>query len=726
MTAPSAAIGSVGAAGTGGVSTLPRGKGVARAGGSAGATMFQRLSGSAEIWLAIGVVVIVALLIVPLPPLVLDALLAMSLAMAILVLLVTLSISDPLEFSIFPSLLLLVTLLRLGLNVNSTRLILSHGHAGQVIAAFGNAVIGGNYVVGLVIFLILIVINFMVITKGAGRIAEVAARFTLDAMPGRQMSIDADLGAGLIDEAEARRRREEIQRYADFYGAMDGAAKFVRGDAIAGLLITGINLIGGFIIGITQQGMSATEALGTFTSLTVGDGLVTQIPALIVSTAAGIIVTYGAKSPSVGPAIAAQLTRHQNALWMAAAIVGLLGIVPGFPIVPFFLLAGVLASIAWVVRGREQQKARAGEPQAMVQTKPAGPAEPAPIKDLLQVEPLEVEVGYALVPLVDEAQKGDLLQRIGLMRKQLAVELGIIVPPARIRDNIQLPATEYAIKLRGVRVASGEVLPRYLLALDTAGVAAPIDGIRTTDPSFGLPAVWITPDRRVEAEANGYSVVEPQTVLSTHLMETIKHHAADLLSRQNVRELLDALKETHPALVDDTIPAKLSLGSVHRVLQRLLREGIPIRDLALILETLSDGAEVTKDPEALTEQVRRTLSTVLVQIFDEGDGSISGITMGPRLETALMGLFSPRPVREGARPIEPDELTTALRMLNDLMNRYKRDGQFRPLITPPALRVGVRRLVEPVLPHVPVLSLGELPAQTPIHSLATWELSRAA
>ncbi len=723
MTAPSAAVGSVGQATTANVSTATRPRGAARGSGS-GETMLRRLSGQAETWLALAVVVIVALLIVPLPPVILDALLALSLAIAILVLLVTLSISDPLEFSIFPSLLLLVTLLRLGLNVNSTRLILSHGHAGDVIAAFGNAVIGGNYIVGLVIFLILIVINFMVITKGAGRIAEVAARFTLDAMPGRQMSIDADLGAGLIDEAEARRRREEIQRYADFYGAMDGAAKFVRGDAIAGILITGINLIGGFLIGITQQGMTAGEALGTFTSLTVGDGLVTQIPALIVSTAAGIIVTYGAKNPSVAPTIAAQLTRHQNALWSAAGIVGLLGVVPGFPILPFFLLAGILASIAYMVRGREKQKA--GATQALVQTKPSGPAEPAPIKDLLQVEPLEVEVGYALVPLVDEAQKGDLLQRIGLMRKQLALELGIIVPPARIRDNIQLPATEYAIKLRGVRVASGEVLPRYLLALDTAGMAAPIDGIRTTDPSFGLPAVWITPDRRVEAETSGYSVVEPQTVLSTHLMETIKHHAADLLSRQNVRELLDTLKETHPALVDDTIPQKLSLGSVHRVLQRLLREGIPIRDLALILETLSDGAETTKDPEALTEQVRRTLSSVLVQLYDDGDGSISGITMGPRLETALMGLFSPRPMREGQRPIEPEELTGALRQLNDLMNRHKRDGQFRPLITPPALRIGVRRLVEPVLPHLPVLSLGELPAQTPVTSLATWELPRAA
>lgn len=725
MTAPSAAVGTAPGASEGALRGPAGGRGKALKGGFPGAAAGApaRMGGGAETWLSLAVVVVVALLIVPLSPVLLDALLATSFAISVLVLLVTLSINDPLDFSIFPSLLLLVTLLRLGLNVNSTRLILGHGHAGEVIAAFGNAVIGGNYIVGLVIFLILIVINFMVITKGAGRVAEVAARFTLDAMPGRQMSIDADLGAGLIDEAEARRRREEIQRYADFYGAMDGSAKFVRGDAIAGLLITGINLIGGFLIGITQQGMTAREALGTFTSLTVGDGLVTQIPALIVSTAAGIIVTYGSKSPSVGPAIAAQMTRHQSALWISSAILGLMGLAPGFPVLPFFLLSGLLAAVAWMVRARQ---ARERSPEASVQLKPGGKVEPAPIKDLLQVEPLEVEVGYALVPLVDEAQKGDLLQRIGLMRKQLAVELGIIVPPARIRDNIQLPATEYAIKLRGVRVASGEVLPRYLLALDTTGIAAPIDGIRTVDPSFGLPAVWIMPDHRVEAEAGGYSVVEPQTVLSTHLMETIKRHSAELLSRQNVRELLDALKETHPALVDETIPGKLSLGTVHRVLQRLLREGVPIRDLALILETLSDAAETTKDPEALGEQVRRTLSTVLVQIFDDGDGTISGITMGPRLEAALMGLFSPRPVREGARALEPEDLTSALRQLNDLMTLHKRDGQFRPLITPPSLRIGVRRLVEPVMPNLPVLSLGELPAQTPVHSLATWELPRAA
>ena len=696
-----------------------------RAPGPVTPSALRRAAPSAETWLALAVVVVVGLLIIPLPPLALDILLTFSLATSILILLVTVSTTDPLEFSIFPSLLLLITLLRLGLNVNSTRLILGTGHAGNVIAAFGKVVIGGNYVVGLVIFLILVVINFIVITKGAGRIAEVAARFTLDAMPGRQMSIDADLGAGLIDEAEARRRREEISRYADFYGAMDGAAKFVRGDAVAGLLITAINLVGGFIIGMTQRGLSASDSLTTYTALTVGDGLITQIPALIVSTAAGILVTYGSSSPSAGPAIATQLMRHEGPLWISAAILALLGVIPGFPLVPFFALSACAAGAGWMVHQKaEAKRVAAAVPAPAAAATPRG--ETPVLRDLMQVEPLELEVGYALVPLVDESAKGDLLQRIGIMRKQLAMELGIVIPPARIRDNIQLPANEYVIKLRGIRVASAEILPRYLMALDASSVGGPIDGMKTRDPSFGLPAVWIQPDRRVDAEAAGYSVVEPQTVLSTHLMETIRRHAAELLTRQNVRELLDALKETHPALVDDIVPNKLSLGSVHRVLQRLLREGVPIRDLATILETLSDAAELTKDPELLTEHVRRALASVLVQMFNEGDGTIRGITIGPRMETALMALLNPRPTREtAARSLDPEELTNALRSLNDIIATHNRDGQRHPLITPPALRVGVRRLIEPVLPQLPVLSLGELPAQTPIQSLAVWELPHA-
>jgi flagellar biosynthesis protein FlhA len=684
------------------------------------------VTATAETYLAIGVVAIVGLLIVPLPPAVLDTMLALSIGLSILVLLVAISSNDPLEFSVFPSLLLLITLLRLGLNVSSTRLILSEAKAGRVIDAFGNFVIGGNYVVGLVIFLILVAINFMVITKGAGRIAEVAARFTLDAMPGRQMSIDADLSAGLIDETEARARREEISRYADFYGSMDGAAKFVRGDAAAGLVITAINLVGGFIIGMTQHGLSAGQSLQTYARLTVGDGLVTQIPALIVSTAAGMLVTYGSNNPAMGPTIGWQLTRSPRTMFIAAAILAIFAVVPGLPTLPFLILAllagagGYLARTELVRREAERDAAR----------KPvAGAAEPprvAPIKELLAVEPLEVEIGYALVPLVDEAHQGDLLTRVSLTRQKLALELGIIVPPARIRDNIQLPATEYAIKLRGVRVAGGEVMPRFLLALNTTGGAPPLEGIQTTDPSFGMPAVWITPELRLEAEASGYTVVEPSTVLSTHLMETVRQHAADLLTRQHTRELLDGLKESHPALVDDVVPGKLSLGTVHRVLQRLLKEHIPIRDLVSVLEALSDAAEHSKDPETLTEHVRRSLGSVIVQMFDQGDGTIRGITVGPRLEAALMQLFSPRPLRDGGRTMDPDELTDALRRLNDLAQINKHDGAWPALIAPPSLRIGIRRLVEPVLPKLPVLSLGELPTQAPILSLATWELTRAA
>jgi flagellar biosynthesis protein FlhA len=570
-----------------------------------------------------------------------------------------------------------------------------------------------------VIFLILVVINFMVITKGAGRIAEVAARFTLDAMPGKQMAIDADLGAGLIDENEARRRRVEVARYADFYGAMDGAAKFVRGDAVACLVITAINLVGGFIIGMAQQGLTASESLSTYTTLTIGDGLVSQIPALIVSTAAGIIVTYGASSTGAGLALAGQLTRQPRALGMAACILAGMALLPGLPALPFLFLAAGTGTLAW--RGRT-----VAAPVASMRAAAAAPglAPAAQMRELLQVEPLEVEIGYALIPLVDEAQHGDLLHRIGIVRRQVAVELGIIVPPARVRDNIQLAPTEYAIKLRGMRVAGGEIMPKYLLALDTNNRGAPLQGIRTTDPTFGMPAVWITADRRIEAEADGYNVVEAPTVLSTHLMETIRARAGDILSRQDVRELVDGLRETHPALVDELIPNRLSLGTLHRVLQRLLREGLPVRDLVTILETLADAAETSKDPEVLTEHVRRSLANVVAQLYADPDGTVRGITIGPRLETALMQLFTPRATRDGAVPLDPDQLTALLRTLSELTAAARRDGRPRPLITPPALRAGVRRLVEPILAELPVISLGELPPQMPVQSLAIWEVTR--
>jgi flagellar biosynthesis protein FlhA len=711
------------------VSPLPGGARTATApaatGSAGGAARALVLAGGPETWLAVGVVIVVALLILPLPPMILDGLLALSLGLSVVVLLVTLGTRDPLEFSAFPSLLLLLTLLRLGLNVSTTRLILGEGYAGEVVAAFGSFLIGGQVVVGLVIFLILVVINFMVITKGAGRIAEVAARFTLDAMPGKQMAIDADLGAGLIDETEARRRRREIAQAADFYGAMDGAAKFVRGDAVAGLIITAINLVGGFLIGMLQQGMSAAEAANTYSTLTVGDGLISQIPALIVSTAAGILVTYGASSVGVGATLGAQLTARPAAMWLATAVIAGLGVMPGLPLLPFALLATGTGVIAWRAQrrtaGTTAGGAAGGQAVAPAATTAAATT---PLSDLMQVEPLEVELGYALIPLVDEAQQGDLPQRIALLRRQAALELGVLVPPARIRDNLQLAPTEYAVRLRGVRVAGGEVMPRYLLALDAGAGAPPLEGIRTTDPTYGLPATWIAPERRLEAEAAGYSVVEATTVVATHLMATVRRHAGELLSRQDVRELVDGLRETHSALVEDLIPARLSLGTLHRVLQRLLREGLPVRDMVTILEALSDVADGTKDPEMLTEHVRRALSRLVAQRFADPDGMVRGITVGPRLEAALMLLFSPR-AGEGGGALEPDQLTALLRALDALATRGRRDGLTPPLIAPPALRVGIRRLIEPILPDLPVISLGELPPQTPVQSTATWEVPRA-
>lgn len=701
----------------------PGSRDTGRAAVPGGPRLALRVSGNGEMLMGIGVVIIVALLIVPLPAFLLDGLLALSFALALVVLLVTLSCRDPLEFSIFPTLLLLLTLFRLGLNVSSTRLILATGQAGEVIHAFGQFVVGGNVIVGLVIFLILIVINFMVITKGAGRVAEVAARFTLDAMPGRQMSIDADLSAGIIDEHEARRRREEISRYADFYGAMDGSAKFVRGDAIASLVITAINLVGGFLIGITQQGMSAGDALSTFSLLSVGDGLVTQVPALIVSTASGLLVTYGTGGQALGPTLALQMTREPRVLGMAGGILALFGLVPGLPTLPFLTLALGCGGLAWWLKGQAAKAAADAEVEPM-DVAPTSSSQPA-LSEVLAVEPLELEVGYGLIPLVDEAQGGDLLQRIGILRKQLAFELGILVPAVRIRDNIQLSAQEYVIRVRGVKGSSGEILPRQLLALDAGGASGTLDGVHTKDPSFGLPATWISADRRAAAEALGWNVVEPPTVLATHLMETIRRSAADLLTRQHVRELLDSLKETHPALVDDTVPGRITLGTLHRVLQRLLREGLPVRDLATILESLSDASESTKDPEMLTEYARRSLAPVIVQLLGGGERAIRAITVGPRLELMLMQLFSPRP-RGDARALEPDDLTRALQSLHRIAEETRFEGQYPPLITPPSLRVGLRRLIEPVLPRLPIVSLSELPTQTPIQSIRTWEIPHAA
>jgi flagellar biosynthesis protein FlhA len=674
---------------------------------------------NAEVGLAIAVLFIVALLMIPLPGVLLDLLLVTSIGMSLVVLLVALYTTNPLDFSGFPSLLLLLTLFRLALNVCSTRLILSEGHAGAVIQSFGVFVIGGNYAVGLVLFLILVGINFIVITKGAGRVAEVAARFTLDAMPGKQMAIDADLSAGLIDEHQARTRREQISQQADFYGAMDGSSKFVKGDAIAGLLITAINIFGGIFIGAFQRGLPISQALSQYTILTVGDGLVTQIPALIVSTAAGIMVTHAASGSRMGVTLATQLSAHPRAMIIAGSVLAGFGLVPGLPKIPFIALGSGLVLLGRLASTAEKKRF-AKDAAALEAALPATPIAD-PMTDLLQIDPIELEVGYALIPLVDEKQGGDLLERISMLRKQAAQELGILVPAIRIRDDIRLPANEYIVKLRGTETARGEVMPRFLLALDTGRVLGRVDGIDTIDPSFGMPAKWIATNKRVEAESLGYIVVEPPTVIATHLMEKLKSNAADLLGRQDVQEMVDTLKKTHPALVEDVIPGKLTLGVLHRVLQRLLKERVPIRDLVTILEAVADAADQTKDPEVLTEHARRALSNTIAHLHMDENSVVRGITVGPKLEMALLGLFSPRANQNPATLLTPDSLGALLRDLDQMATVNTIEGRPAPLLVPPSLRVGIRRLVEPVLPSLPVVSLAELPPYVKLSGVATWE-----
>ncbi len=695
---------------------------------AAGQRFLVGLRRHGEILVVVGIVSVVGLLVFPLPPVLLDLLLALSIASSLLIFLVALYTDRALDFSSFPTILLLLTLYRLALNVSSTRLILGHGEAGKVIESFGEFVIGGNYAVGVVIFLILVAINFIVITKGAGRVAEVAARFTLDAMPGRQMSIDGDLSAGLIDDAEAKRRREEVSREADFYGAMDGAAKFVRGDAIASLLITAINILGGLFVGVVQRGFGVGQALSEYTILTVGDGLVTQIPALVISTAAGIMVTSSSGTGTVATTMVAQIGRQAKPAWVAAGFLTGLAILPGLPTMPFLALAGGAGMMA-----RLSGKAREEEEEARAEAEEASkvevlPTQATPVQDLLQIDPVEMEIGYGLIPLVDESGGGDLMERIRLLRKQAAQDTGILVPPVRIRDDVRLPPDEYVVRIRGTEVAHGEVRSGLLLALDTGGVVEEVVGEETVDPSFGMPARWIPQNRRVEAETNGYVVVEPSAVVATHLMETVKSNAAELLGRQDVQEMIDTLKESYPALVEEVVPSKVSLGVLHRVLQRLLKERIPIRDLVTILETLADVSEQTKDPEALTEHVRRALANVIVELYQGQDGAVRGITMGPSLEAALMSLFSPRSSGKGAAPmLDPDTLTGILGQLDRLARvSGGEDGRPVPVITPPGLRVGVRRLIEPVLPNIPVVSLAELPPQVNLQSIATWELDNAA
>ncbi len=670
--------------------------------------VLSRVAKHSDVVLAAGVITVLFVMIVPLPTPLLDVLLAFNISFSLLVLLVSMYITQPLQFSIFPGLLLVATLFRLSLNVASTRLILGEGYAGQVIRAFGTFVVKGNYVVGIIIFLILVVIQFVVITKGAGRVAEVAARFTLDAMPGKQMAIDADLNAGLIDEQEARKRREAIAREADFYGAMDGASKFVRGDAVAGLIITAVNILGGFVVGVAQQGLSLTDALHTYTILTVGDGLVSQIPALIVSTAAGLVVTRAASESHMGEDFVRQMFSQPRALMIASSVLLVFALIPGLPTMPFLLLSSLIGFAAFTTRkaAREAEEQRRDTVQQQKKQSGAGPEEG--VERYLHVDPLELEIGYGLIPIVDPEHGGDLLHRITMIRKQLAMELGIIVPPIRIRDNIQLPPNHYVIKLRGADVADGELRVGYLLALDSGNVTSKIDGIPTVDPAFGLPALWIPEMKRDQAEQAGYTVVETAAVLATHLKEVIRQNAYKLLTRQEVSRLIENVKKENQAVVDELIPNLLSLGQVQKVLQNLLKERVSIRNLVTILEALADFAHTTKDVDVLTEYVRNALAAEIYRPYVAEDGKLYAITVDPALERLIT-----ESVRQADRIAAPELPQNILKQIYDdlkkLTDKMTQEGHVPVVVCSPVVRPYLRKLIEPGFASVAVLSFTELP-----------------
>jgi len=680
-----------------------------------------------DILLAVGMALIVAMMLIPIPAPALDILLTVNIALAVTMLLVTIYTNEPLQYSTFPIILLISTLFRLGLNVSSTRLILSEGEAGTVITAFGNFVIGGNYVVGLLIFIILVIINFIVITNGAGRVSEVAARFTLDAMPGKQLSIDADLNAGLIDEKQAKARRLQIQREADFYGTMDGASKFVKGDAIAAIIITVINIIGGLIIGVLQMNMPIGEAAATFTTLTVGEGLVSQIPALIVSTATGILVTRVSDDGehTLGENIGNQMFNNPKVLGIVAVLLMVLGFVPGLPTIPFMMI-GVLSGIGSFLVVKDHQAKEAQAKQAEIQEKAVTKKKTKEnVMDLLAVESMELEIGYRLVPLIETESGGDLLERIGQIRRQVALDFGIVLPSVRVRDNLQLPPNQYNLKLRGVVVDSGEVMSEMWLAMSTdPEVTDPIEGaMETKEPAFGLPAFWIREDQKEDAEINGYTVVSASAVVSTHLTEIIKRWAPDILSRSDVQGLLDNVKKENESLVTDLIPDNLTIAELHLILQNLLAEKVSIRDMVTILEALSYHYRVNKETDYLTEQCRIALSRSICKQYQSPTGDLPVITLAPEVEEELAnGLME-----DGGLAINPTFTQQLLNSINHEVEKAITTSGFQPVILANAkLRLPVRRLIERSLPQISVLSYNEIGPTVKVSTLGAVRIKAPA
>ncbi|MGE4427585.1 MAG: flagellar biosynthesis protein FlhA [Solirubrobacteraceae bacterium] len=658
---------------------------------------------------AVGIVVVVGMLIVPLPPLLLDLLITLNIAMAIAIVVATLYLGKALDLSVFPSLLLIATIFRLAINVSVTRLILSGEDAGQVVHAFGEFVIAGNLVVGLVVFLILVVIQFVVVTNGAGRVAEVAARFTLDAMPGKQMAIDADLNAGQISDEEARRRRAEVSDEADFYGAMDGASKFVKGDAIAAVLITLINLLGGLAIGVLMQGMSFGDAAHHFSLLTIGDGLAAQIPALLIAVATGIIVTRAASEGDLGSDIATQILRQRKAPLVAGGMIILFGLVPGLPKLPFLLVGGGLFAVGLMLR-KQAQEEEAEEERLALEAASAPPALGAgadPATEARPVDRLELAIGYGLVGLVDERAGGSLLARISAVRRQLAGDLGLVVPPVRVHDEPGMDAHEYLIRVRGSQVAKGRLLPGHLLAMDPGDAVGQIAGMPTVEPAFGLPATWVAEGDRAEAEALGFTVVDGESVVVTHLTEQIRQHAGEILTRQDVRDLVEGLKETNAAAVEEVVGEALTLGELQRVLQRLLAEGVSIRDLGTIIEAIGDRARLTRDPEMLAEYARQALARQITAPHVDPDQRLPALALDPGLEQEVAGAIVQTPEGDvlALDPTRAHALVDALRRQTE---EAARRGLHPVLLCSTRVRRHLRRLVEQTLPQLAVCSYNEI------------------
>jgi len=676
----------------------------------------QRFGRHTDVVLAIGVLGVLLIMMVPMPTWLMDVMLAANITTGIVILLTSIYVLKPLDFSVFPSLLLLTTLFRLALNVASTRLILLHGQdgpaaAGHVIEGFGQFVVGGNTVVGLILFLILVLINFIVITKGSTRIAEVAARFTLDAMPGKQMAIDADLNAGLIDDKTARTRREFIAREAEFYGAMDGASKFVRGDAIAGLIITAINIFAGLVIGTMQQGMPLSDAVDVYSILTVGDGLVSQIPALVISTAAGIIITRAGGEAALPQELSRQFTQNPRVHMVASGALLLMALVPGLPFIPFLLLSMALGITAWYL----YTTSNALEDKTGTETDTA-PVEATPderLSDLLVVDPIRLEVGYGLIDLVESGRDGNLLDRLQAVRRQIARDIGFVLPPVHIKDNLQLGVGDYRVLIRGAEVGRSEIRPRNLLALEGQMTDEQVEGITTQEPAFGLPAMWIDSDKRQQAELSGYTVVEPATVIVTHITELLRRHAHEILDRAQVKKLLDGLSERYPKVVEDIVPAQVSLGLLQNVLQRLLAEWVPIRDLIVILETLADAVGENHDVDMLVERVRARLGRSIIQQHLDPQSKLRVFTLESDLEQDM----SERAATQNGTSL-PMDIQHWQRFTTRLSEAVARHDMDTPVIlTSPQLRNSLARALGRIMPRVAVLSIAEVPPNITVHPL---------